>query len=233
MKKNLSFTMLAIAMLLTPVHAGMTLVWEKDISTYLAGGNEVDEMKRYSDGSIALSIGGASSSWDLLVYNVDGNVKLHDVLTAGWLEFEGHASASSHLVVEVATPDWLSFSYRIYEFNGVTNTVTNITNIVKLESNTTAGIDTSVLYVVQDSMLKKYKLSGTPSVLDAAVASGIDGSNYILNWNSKNGIPYQIQSSANLTNWVDVGSILTGTGDPMTWANALTNSTSFYRIIEQ
>ena len=70
------------------------------------------------------------------------------------------------------------------------------------------------------------------NVLSSHTSSGFNQDNYVINWDSSSGAQYQIQSSTDLTNWVDVGSALIGTGDMMTWANHVTNSQAFYRVVE-
>ena len=69
------------------------------------------------------------------------------------------------------------------------------------------------------------------SEISGGFSSGFIQENYVLNWNSENGVNYQIQQSTDLTNWNNVGSFLVGTGDSMSWANHITNSQSFYKVI--
>ena len=83
--------------------------------------------------------------------------------------------------------------------------------------------------------IRKYTITSdnpTPT-LSAQTSSGFNQDNYVINWDSSSGAQYQIQSSTDLTNWVDVGSALIGTGDMMTWANHVTNSQAFYRVVEE
>ncbi len=84
-------------------------------------------------------------------------------------------------------------------------------------------------------IIRKYTITSdnpTPT-LSAQTSSGFNQDNYVINWDSSSGAQYQIQSSTDLTNWVDVGSALIGTGDMMTWANHVTNSQAFYRVVEE
>ena len=77
-------------------------------------------------------------------------------------------------------------------------------------------------------------VNGTNLVrLSSHQSAGFNQDNFVLNWVSSSGTEYQIQSSTDLTNWVDVGSALIGTGDMMTWANHVTNSQAFYRVVEE
>ena len=70
------------------------------------------------------------------------------------------------------------------------------------------------------------------AILSSQTSSGFNQDNFVLNWDSSSGTEYQIQSSTDLTNWVNVGSAIVGTGETMTWANHVTNSQAFYRVVE-
>lgn len=85
-----------------------------------------------------------------------------------------------------------------------------------------------------NAVIQKYSFASFPSqeIVSGHVSSGFFQDNYVLNWESGLGIQYQIQSSTNLVDWTPVGQVLTGTGYPMTWANHITNSQSFYRVVE-
>lgn len=97
------------------------------------------------------------------------------------------------------------------------------------------------LVIVDDGRLKMYQGAnngsnpsngGFYSPLQSYSSSGFLGENYVLNWESSAGSHYQIQTSTDLTNWVDIGEPLTGTGQRMSWANHITNSQSFFRVLE-
>jgi len=93
-----------------------------------------------------------------------------------------------------------------------------------------------ILYVPSQDYYKirKYTITSdnpTPT-LSAQTSSGFNQDNYVINWDSSSGAQYQIQSSTDLTNWVDVGSTLIGTGEMMTWANHVTNSQAFFRVVK-
>ena len=84
------------------------------------------------------------------------------------------------------------------------------------------------------SIIRKYTITSdnpTPT-LSSQTSSGFNQDNYVINWDSSLGVQYQIQSSTDLTNWVNVGSSIVGTGETMTWANHITNSQAFYRVVE-
>jgi len=84
------------------------------------------------------------------------------------------------------------------------------------------------------SIFKKYtyQYDDNPIVISSQTSSGFNQDNFVLNWDSSSGTDYQIQSSTDLTNWVNVGSSIVGTGETMTWANHVTNSQAFYRVVE-
>ena len=71
------------------------------------------------------------------------------------------------------------------------------------------------------------------SIISTYTSAGFNQDNFVLNWDTSSGTEYQIQSSTDLTNWVNVGSAIVGTGESMTWANHITNSQAFYRVVEE
>ena len=87
-------------------------------------------------------------------------------------------------------------------------------------------------YFIEGSTLIKLSESSSEVILSSQTSSGFNQDNFVLNWNSSSGTEYQIQSSTDLTNWVNVGSSIVGTGETMTWANHVTNSQAFYRVVE-
>lgn len=236
MTKTIITILISTIAIASTSYAGITMEWEADLTDYTTSFVEADS-KHYSDGSVGVAISTSISSNILVVFNSDGSVKFQDSFAGDyWVYLKGLSSNPNHIFMGCGQRNspWNKF-FRIYEVHDnsftITNTPTVSENFLATDSN--AGISSSEFFIVEGTMLRKYQLSSTPPMLDSTVASGIDGSNFLLSWNSKVGIPYQIQSSGTLTNWVDVGSILTGTGDPMTWANALTNSQRFFRVIEK
>jgi hypothetical protein len=206
--------------------AAPTLEWEIELTNYVDTVGWSGKMKQYADGSVAVVVDNS-----LLVFNADSSLKISDYTRPlGFFatEFTDHAS----------TPDFISIFYynqfgeytRNYSITGTNYTVENLT-VNGYTPGSTGGVDPSIWYVIIGTKLHKYNLGSAPTI-QGTVASGISGSNYILNWPSSVGISYQIQNSTNLTDWVDVGFPISGTGSPLTWANALTNSQSFYRVIE-
>ena len=87
----------------------------------------------------------------------------------------------------------------------------------------------------QADILNKYsfdRLAVSGTTIQGHLSAGFYQENFILNWESSLGSQYQIQSSTNLIDWTPVGQRLTGTGYSMTWANHITNSQAFYRVVE-
>ena len=80
--------------------------------------------------------------------------------------------------------------------------------------------------------LLKYVNTNSNTIITSHHAAGFNQDNFVLNWDTSSGKEYQIQSSTDLTNWVNVGSAIVGTGESMTWANHVTNSQAFYRVVE-
>ncbi|MFL2860196.1 MAG: hypothetical protein ACJZ85_01495 [Pontiellaceae bacterium] len=105
----------------------------------------------------------------------------------------------------------------------------------QIYTNSTPNDNGVFLSYTNNLILTKYSVSSNPTIeniVSGHVSSGFNQDNYVLNWESGLGIQYQIQSSTNLIDWTPVGQVLTGTGYPMTWANHVTNSQAFYRVVE-
>ena len=69
--------------------------------------------------------------------------------------------------------------------------------------------------------------------IDGHVYAGFTDENFVITWNTENMIKYVIESSTDLTNWINVGKPLIGTGEQMSWGNFITNSQSYYRVIQK
>lgn len=207
--------------------AAPTIDWEIELTNYVGSVDSARSLKQYSDGSVAFVLENK-----LLVFNSDSSLKLSDTITNEFFYCEGfgdHASNPNFISLSFrASPEFFSRNYTITEEG---YSVENIPSVA-FTVGSAAGADNTVWYTIVGTKLRKYNLDNPPTV-GGNVASGIDGSNYILNWESTSGAMYQIQSSLNLTNWVDVGLPITGTGSSLTWANALTNSQSFFRVIKK
>jgi hypothetical protein len=70
-------------------------------------------------------------------------------------------------------------------------------------------------------------------VLPALTAPTASGTNFTFACASINGLAYQIEASDSLapTNWVPLGSPLTGTGQPLTFTISATNVQRFFRVL--
>lgn len=102
-------------------------------------------------------------------------------------------------------------------------------------TNEISGNVRTSLYATTNLVVRSYSVvasDNNASALSGHVSSGFYQDNYVLSWESGLGIQYQIQSSTNLVDWTPVGQMLTGTGYPMTWANHVTNSQAFFRVLE-
>ena len=228
--------MLLIFWFMNICSAEISLLWQKDISTYFPDPSDsILDIKPYSNGRIALLLGGWSSNTKkLLVLDSSGNFVYENTVTNGANSYlHGHSGSSYIIWGLYSSPSKM----RVYEPSS-DGTYTYVDIPADL-GNTTGGdesvfnIDPSILIVTEGSYLKKYRLESTGTTLSHNISSGINGNNFILNWDSELNAQYQIQSSTTLTNWIDIGGILTGTGERMTWANSLTNSKSFYRVIKK
>lgn len=216
---------------LTTARAALTFQWQVDLTTHTGTSDYVNSAKQYSDDSYAVAAGST-----LMVFDSNGSLKFKDTLPGNnYLYLEGYSSNPRYISLSVQNSTTYVSFLRMYEIHDGTYSTTDIPISRTFESSysSNAGIDPTTIYSVEGTILRKYKLSTVSTVVDAAVASGIDGSNYIMHWNSVGGVSYQIQCSTNLVDWTDVGFPLVGTGSALTWANALTNSKSFYRVVEQ
>ena len=230
MKKTLIIGLLVTISQLT-TFAEKTIIWEVDLTPYVGTINGSSRLKQYSDGSVAGFVDLSNGTY-LIAFYSDGSVKTIDLLPRYSEDemFCDHAANPNFIAVRGYLYNEGSYA-RCYEYEGTNYTITTL-SIMSCSDDTNTGIDPFLWFTIEGQMLKKYRLGTPPTTVDGAVASGISGSNYIINWNSVSGVEYQIQSSTNLTDWVNVGSPISGTGEPLTWANALTNSQSFYRVIE-
>ena len=94
----------------------------------------------------------------------------------------------------------------------------------------------NTLYFKEGTLvLCKYRDSSVANdyVVRGGFSSGFTQDNYVINWDSYAGSQYQIQTSTNLIDWDDIGSPIVGNGQNMSWANHVTNSQAFYRIVER
>ena len=223
-------TLFALALLTTAVcHAGISLSWEMDLSTYSVG-SDLD-LLRLPNESVVVS-DNQGGSYQLLVFNAAGTNELVDSVSASWMELCRISSDPDHFVVSI----WdTANTMRVYELeNGSYSNTVNIPFTGGGISYSTQGsINSDVFYTMEGSTLKQYRTDAAQSKLEGAVASGINGDNYTIHWDSVSGAAYQIQSSMNLTNWTDVGTPITGNGEMLSWANALTNARNYYRVIEK
>lgn len=239
MRVKLTVTAMALTAILCSSYSEVNLEWQIDISGQIEAYPEyfpLQFVKQYSDGGVAILLSASIATTNALyVFNSEGVLILEDVFynsdgPVGNLLLPPNPD---YLFVEIRQGGTQESFRRIYEIQGGGFSVTNSPLASKFSSGAYLSKDPSVYFTFDavTKILSKYRMSPAPSTIEASVASGINGSNYILNWNSKTGESYQIQSSTNLTSWVDVGGAITGTGSPLTWANALTNSKSFYRVI--
>ena len=213
-------------------NAQLNLQWEQDVTNYVGSIDYIRDLKQYSDNKSAV-IAVDGSEHHILVFNSDGSTNfIHTISGKSEVNLAGPSSNPNYIMVLVQ--DFPSFErfFRIYSFTSNSFSFADSPYSDPLVFGSDDGLDPTTLFIVNESTVSKYKLPSAPSDLKASVASGIDGSNYVLKWDSVVGSKYQIQSSTNLNDWVDIGEEIIGNGTDMTWANALSNSTSFFRIIE-
>jgi hypothetical protein len=224
-------TIFALTLLSTTLcYAGASLSWEIDLSSYSVGSNL--GLFRLQNESVVVS-DNKGDSYQLLVFNSLGTNELVDTVSASSLILCMISSDPDHFGVAMSGAP--SNILKLYELeNGsYLNTSSISFSGGSISYSTEDSINSGIFYTIEGSTLKQYKTDAVQSKLDGVVASGINGDNYTIHWDSVSGISYQIQSSINLTNWIDVGIPIVGNGELLSWANALTNSQSFYRVIEK
>ena len=77
-------------------------------------------------------------------------------------------------------------------------------------------------------------ISDPAPALAVETVNGISGTNFVMRWESVAGACYQVQCSADLTSWSDVGVPIAGTGAPMSWSAAAVDADgNFYRVVSK
>ena len=242
----------ALLLLSFSVQAGLTLDWEINLvdkineeenSNYVSGGFETPYKLNNGDmltsGSVSEHPDGSQNKvYKQLVIDKDtGNIKhiFNEVVDRLYfLDFFNDGDFYYHRGFNGSTYGWIIFCYVDDNGSYTNETVTNLSMKSDYRQSVNSSIPHQFTYAISmtnSQIAYKYTITSdnpTPT-LSAQTSSGFNQDNYVINWDSSSGAQYQIQSSTDLTNWVDVGSALIGTGDMMTWANHVTNSQAFYR----
>ena len=205
------------------------LAWTTTLpKAYLAGNNHIHKLP---DGSHI--VGGYNSSYQWYTDILDAN-GVHKV----------HLEAGGSMIVMSSNPLVLGSESEklIYVFNedysySTTSLPSGDVCIAGLNTAMLVSYEVNTYYTLNNLTLRKYRFlpSGQDTSLNVVgvITAGISGDNFVIKWNSVSGKVYQPQFSNSLTNWVDIGLQLSGTGQEMQWANPVTNTSSFYRVIEQ
>lgn len=95
--------------------------------------------------------------------------------------------------------------------------------------------DRQGFFRVEGRNIVRYRFAQQPPAIKLAQSEfGSSSGNISLRWWSMAGTSYQVQKASNATNWLDVGSELTGVGGYMTYTEATSPlSNGFYRVIER
>jgi len=215
--------------LLTVFNAfGLEFMWETDLATNLNGMTTYSEMKQFSNNDVSIIFNDGSTSNRLIIVNQAGVVKYTDDFRNDFFVTQhiGRGSAEQFCIrTEISS----EVTLRIYEYNGSTYSITNVIT-PRYSLPLYNGAISEVFYTLDGTLLRQYAYSEIPPTLSSDITAGIEDSNFKLSWNSVPGSSYQIQSSTDLTNWVNVGETIIGTGSPMTWGNSISNSNSFFRV---
>lgn len=82
--------------------------------------------------------------------------------------------------------------------------------------------------------LKRYSLNVTTNLTVVVQSTtGISGTNLLMTWASVLNTLYQIQESSDLSTWVDVGQVISGTGSAMSWSTPIISGSKYYRIVQR
>ena len=215
------------------------LVWQKDLAPDLgafttyrdsAGLFESSKIRQFPNDDVALIFSDDATSNAVIVLNMDGDVLIKDQFQPDFEpRFVGRACREQFMLDMYVSGQK---TLRVYEYDGINTSITNIPYSTGFSLSQFEGAISQNFYTLDGTILSKFKITSNPVNILGDVYAGIDGSNFKLTWKSISGQEYQIQSTVDLTNWVVVGTTIIGTGDLLTWANALTNSSSFFRVIE-
>jgi len=186
-------------------------------------------------------VGGSYShtTYDTYPYNNDG-LEVFDsngILIDSHLFAEGNGNIS--YLASISEASFLVSFNGIYICSITNNTlgvvaVTQESLPITLSGELSADVKDGIV-IHDNGYITKINISNLTQNVEivGSTASGFSQDNYVLNWNSTAGTEYQIQSSIDLTSWANVGSAIVGSGETMTWANHITNSQAFYRVVEQ
>ena len=224
----------ALLLLSFSVQAGVTLDWEIDLNDNFPNLISAGNSFKLSNGDYRLYCQvstNISGGFNVIIDKNDGSYKFISEYepTEGFINNLTDGAFILH--------NWYTDKFKIYYLDE-NNSYQSMEVDGPSAFENSSGKDTPLgnfFYVQLSSILRKYTITSdnpTPT-LSAQTSSGFNQDNYVINWDSSSGAQYQIQSSTDLTNWVDVGSALIGTGDMMTWANHVTNSQAFYRVVEE
>ena len=213
----------------TAASAELQQVWQVDITPYFDSFVPSNPPTAYlcEDGQI-IAAARSDPQGCILVINNDGALVDKDIFDGVPGILSGQ-SPSTYFLVMCSDPITYDYWIRYYE---ITNNVLSATILTPSILHNILEPKHNEFIELSGMVLTKYKhIPGAPTIYSPAV--GIDGANLIVSWDSEPGAIYRIQSSINLTNWLDTGVSLSGTGDVMNWSNSITNPSSFYRVITE
>ncbi len=232
MKINKTLTITSLAFLtLINTHAALEQVWQVDLSPYL-GDYVVDNYDYpivFSDDNAGLLLthGSISTNHLLLVVNaLDGSRLAHGEFTADSVYTIEKGGPSTRIVVHGSKES----ESAIMCFERSETNLVKVGEIIGIPARNEQPCNTHLVYALKNTTLSKYKFTGTEPIIQKA-EMGIEGNNFVISWDSEAGVEYQVQHSLNLTNWINTGTSLSGTGDTMSWANQNTNNSCYYRLV--
>lgn len=226
------------------IHAGMPAynqVWQMDINNYWTG--FPDNMRRstykvLSNKNIAYAEYDSTNSYIVVIDPSDMKsvfkVKIN-LPNEGWFdrfEIKG-AIGESNIVCRVGEKARITKRYELTGTN-YTEWSSSIPGLTISYDSSNGENEQKYDYARSGRILTKYERISTsqaPRIQEAAM--GLNGDNFIISWDSEINSSYRVEFSSNLVDWVSTDISLTGTGGSMTWANVVTDNSSYYRLIRE
>lgn len=223
--------MIAVQAISAPAY---TIEWEVSAPSLMVGTDAITDITELLDGTVCVLTRDASTPGVLLL-NSEGTKlsSLWHVDEVGSYETEigGGLTKEAFSII---------YDYQNFYLFGLSKDVLSATKI-DIHPYTSLGArgqynrSTSYFYAYDQNLLtvKKIRITSFSETVVGDVSMGLNDQNFVVSWGSKKGATYQIQTSTNMTEWLSVDGEFAGNGNTLTWANSLTNSHTFYRVIEK
>lgn len=229
--KSLIFAAAFSVLFFHHAEATQTPEWSLDLTTIedLSNYNiSQRQCRAFVDGSVALIFSSTNSGPSLiLLLDEEGNKLYSTTLSPtefGFVIFSGYAHTANRFCISPGYP-----SMRLYENKDGTYDYTDF-DAINVNNGGDGGHVPNDIYTMSGAVLSKYTFDNISPLL-APTTSGSSNSNYIVSWDSKAGVQYQIEKSTDLSSWEEIGIPITGNGDTLSWSTPLISTSAFYRVI--